>query len=207
MKKTLYFEGAGMDYTNLHSDIGNYRIRTAFTNNEGKQIYLEISGHEFTEGKGKKKTKIWKTSFDHVHYITGDNDDCNKNSIKVDWQVIRSNCKYTKEDLIKYINQICNTSFEDMEVLNEFEGYRVHGDYNKYNFMEDHKINRARTAAREAAYNKIDKEYREKLGSEYSKISYMNFTDTSIFIRCYASDEAIKAAGITERIKEIEVTY
>lgn len=45
-KKVLYFEGAGCAPCN---DVENCRIRTAFTNKEGKKIYIEfISGYKHT---------------------------------------------------------------------------------------------------------------------------------------------------------------
>lgn len=47
MKKTLYFEGAGCVPCN---DVENCRIRTAFTNKEGKKIYIEfLSGYKHTK--------------------------------------------------------------------------------------------------------------------------------------------------------------
>ena len=46
-KKVLYFEGAGWSGADISKrTIGNCRIRTAFINNEGRKIYLEITGYE-----------------------------------------------------------------------------------------------------------------------------------------------------------------
>ena len=53
--KVLYFEGAGMNTYESGEDVGNHRIRTAFLNNEGKAIYLEIIGHKFNN----KKCNYW----------------------------------------------------------------------------------------------------------------------------------------------------
>ncbi|MDO7204271.1 hypothetical protein Q5M85_09075 [Paraclostridium bifermentans] len=39
------FEGAGMNIYEEGSDVGNYRIRTAFIDNNGNKIYLELGGN------------------------------------------------------------------------------------------------------------------------------------------------------------------
>jgi len=39
--KTLYFEGAGLENA-YKGEISNCRIRTAFTNNEGKKFILKF---------------------------------------------------------------------------------------------------------------------------------------------------------------------
>ena len=58
MKKTLYFEGAGWGHCN---DVENCRIRTAFTNKDGKKIYIEfLSGYKYTKieyGENGRKLK------------------------------------------------------------------------------------------------------------------------------------------------------
>lgn len=52
--KTLYFEGAGWSDTDSSTNVGNCRIRTAFTNDDGRQIYLEMSS-------GKERARnLWK---------------------------------------------------------------------------------------------------------------------------------------------------
>lgn len=56
--KTLYFEAAGCYI--LHNDVESGRIRTAFTNRDGKKVYIELIcgyGYMFC---------------DSCHYITDD---------------------------------------------------------------------------------------------------------------------------------------
>lgn len=43
MSKILYFEGAGMPETERSGDVGNCRIRTAFSRPDGNRVYLEVS--------------------------------------------------------------------------------------------------------------------------------------------------------------------
>ena len=52
--KTLYFEGAGCIGTQVN-DVENCRIRTAFRDNDGKEIYLELGGFKRVE---KKATRV-----------------------------------------------------------------------------------------------------------------------------------------------------
>ncbi len=68
--KTLYFEGAGMDYeTNQESNVGNYRIRTSFKNLNGVGYYIELSRGEKREfnKNGKSKTvSEWALYIDYL---------------------------------------------------------------------------------------------------------------------------------------------
>ncbi|WP_145142227.1 hypothetical protein [Paenibacillus sp. Y412MC10] len=51
-QKILYFEAAGMDFyeeeTYKVSDVGNFRIRTAFANDQGEQYYIELTNAAIT---------------------------------------------------------------------------------------------------------------------------------------------------------------
>src|SRR5699024_12563192 len=98
---------------------------------------------------------------------------------------------YKKSSITKRINENINCNFYNIQVLNEFYGYRVHGD-GAYNLMEDIELNHDRAAAREQAYNNVDMEYRNFLNAKYSKISLLDMDDESISIRCYASDSELK---------------
>ena len=195
--KVLYFEGAGMNTYESGEDVGNHRIRTAFLNNEGKAIYLEIIGHKFNN----KKCNYWQSHIDYVFYIPGSGEE-EKKYLHFD------NFKkegYTKEKIIKWINENLNCNFDTMLVLPRFEGYRVHADEGGYNLIDNHKVNLKRAAAREEAYNKIDLEYRKKLNSKYSVIHLLKLEESSLTVRCYASKEQLKAAGLTDKDREIKI--
>lgn len=160
--KTLYFEGAGCV---PRGEVENCRIRTAFTNNEGRQIYLEIMGVD------NKKYNKPTGYIDSCHYITGKYDDENKNSIQ------RRNgvtFEYTKENILKTVNSLgCN--FESVVILPDLAGYRVFKDKEGYNFGDEFEFNAELTAKREA----IKKHFYDLEKSEYKQ--YPNFslwTDT-----------------------------
>lgn len=203
MKKILLFEGAGMDFCEEGSDVGNYRIRTAFIDGNGNEIYFELSGH-IQDNKASKRFG-WYTSINYC---------CNL-SISTDENISRIPLKdtffkgYTKKDLTDYINENFNCNFDTIEVLDWMEGYRVHGNNNEYNLMDNHKLNRNRTIARNEAYNKIDKEIREKLGSKYSKIGLHSMDDDSITIRCHTYEKDLYKIGMSKdnRLLKIRVNY
>lgn len=140
----LYFEGAGWEDANISKKtIGNCRIRTAFKNNEGRRIYLEMSAYE----KSNNDKKINRYSeyqvgdvigfVNYCFYIdTESKDPCNEcviRDIEHDTKIA-----YTKEAITKMINQELNCNFETIEVLPDLAGYRVHGDNRTYNMMEDY---------------------------------------------------------------------
>jgi hypothetical protein len=168
MKKVLYFEGAGWAGADTSKNtIGNCRIRTAFTNNEGKKIYFEASAAAIYDKK--TITRYW-LYIDHVFYITGDNNDCNKNSIKFDWQDLRDNYNYSKEDITKWINENLNCSFDTIEILPDLSGYRVHGDNRTYNMMEDYNYNSELIQKREEIH-KYFYELEKSEGKQYPNFS------------------------------------
>jgi hypothetical protein len=203
-KKVLLFEGAGMNYeVDELSDVGNYRIQTAFINNDGVPVYFECSGNTIT--KAGKDTH-WRTYLHQVSYLT-DYCDGSLTHIAHNWNDPMFG--YNKAGIVNLVNSICNTSFEDMEVLDDMEGYRVFGGKREYNLMDDHVINRERTAARIKAYAEVDAEYRKRFGSKYSVIRFMSMDAESITIQCYASREQVQRAGMTEDelIRVIPINY
>lgn len=203
MKKVLLFEGAGMDVYEEGSDVGNHRIRTAFINGNGDKIYLELGGN--LQNCKTSKRFGWYTHIDHCFNISVSTDE-NISSIKLNDTFFKG---YSKEDLTNYINENFNCKFDTIEVLDWMEGYRVHGNRNEYNLMDNHEINKKRTIARNKAYAKIDKEIREKLGEKYSPISLYCMDEESITIRCYTYEKDLYKIGMSKdnRLLKIRVNY
>ncbi len=155
--KTLYFEGAGAEGTQIN-DIENCRIRTAFTSNDGRKIYFEIISYE--KSANDKKIKRYEDYqvgeiigfIDYAFYIdTESKDPCNECSIKGVEREIRFN--YDKVTLLKTINKYFNCSFENIIILEDLSGYRVHGDNRTYNMMEDYEHNPQLIKTRKEIYN------------------------------------------------------
>lgn len=131
--KILYFEGAGCVPC---GDVANCRIRTAFANNDGKKIYLEMCASE--------KSKYTPTSFKmfnnctfilNCHYITTEGDDENKNRINVE----NKHFEYTYNNILNFVNKTFNCNFNSVVVLNNLAGYRVHKNNDGYNFGDEFK--------------------------------------------------------------------
>jgi len=141
--KTLYFEGAGCV---PRGEVENCRIRTAFRNDEGKAIYLEIIGVETTKHSPSRYNHYTNYGFvDHCHYITGDHDDCNNHTLP---QERNTNFEYTKANILAFVNSL-GCSFDQIVVLPNLAGYRVHTDDRGYNFGDEFQYNEERTVRAE----------------------------------------------------------
>lgn len=201
--KVLYFEGAGMNTYEAGEDVGNYRIRTAFINNEGQEIYLELGGTKFDN----KNRNGWYWRVDHVFNLSISKDE-NESRINVNKGMFEG---YTKENITNWVNDNLNCNFETMEVLDDMEGYRVHGGYKdgeyQYNLMNNHKVNRARTEARKKVYNDIKTSFKEKSGEKFPCISVMAMDDEGINIRYNGYESNLVKTGITDRDQRILVNY
>ncbi len=122
MKKTLIFEGAGWADadTSRETDVSNCRIRTRIRNNDGRLIYLEMSG---TKHEGKHIPEWAKgnnvTSYiQHVFY-EDHSWDKKRNFSKTLSNLTRMHFEYNKESILTFVNENLNCSFIDMEVINE----------------------------------------------------------------------------------------
>ena len=162
--KTLFFEGAGCVPC---GEVANCRIRTAFTNDEGKQIYLEMSGVEVTKNSVSSIKNYKNAGFvDHCHYITGDQDDENKCLIQH-----QRVFEYTNANILGIVNAL-GCSFDQIIVLPDLAGYRVfrEGKGQKYNFGDEFQFDLELTKKRESIY----KHYYELEKTEGKK--YPNFS-------------------------------
>lgn len=132
-KKVLYFEGAGWeDADTSKATIGNCRVRTAFVNNEGRKIYLELLACALRKGETNHRAFI-----DFCFYIDTDSKSpCNE--CQIETMRDKRDFLYNKEDITKVINENLNCNFDTIEVLPSNSGYRVHGDYKTYNLVNDY---------------------------------------------------------------------
>lgn len=144
MSKTLYFEGAGIEGTG-NPEIGNCRIRTAFHNDKGEAIYLEILGFEITKNSAPRLKKYtYGGIVDSCHYILNDDDE-NKHSIK---GIRDKDFEYTKAEILRFVNSL-GCSFDEVVILPDLAGYRVFKDNDGYNFGDEFQFNAERTARAE----------------------------------------------------------
>lgn len=208
MKKVLYFEGAGCVPSN---DVENCRIRTAFTNRDGKKIYIElISGSKrvtIEYGKNGRKLKNPKTIYedgflwcDYCHYITEDPeiDDCNNSRLQCERNTT-DRVKYTKENILAFVNENCNADFDEIIVLDSLAGFRVHADgkYNTpeaYNYGDAFDYDEELTRKRREKVEEMKKEFCVLFNQKYDNTSYF-IKDGKLTVRINTYDEALKKAN------------
>lgn len=220
-KKVLYFEGAGWVPCN---DVENCRIRTAFTNKEGKKIYIEfISGYKHTVveyGKNGRKLKQPKTisekgylTCDYCHYITDDPkiDDCNKSRLGCERNSNIEKVKYTKENILNFVNKYCNADFDEIVVLDDLAGFRVFSDgkqntFAGYNYGDEFNYNKELTEKRIEKVEEMKKYFSKLFNQKYDNTSYYINNNGELEVRISVSDQALQKANWDKgRIFTVEV--
>ena len=221
--KTLYFEGAGLSSAiRGYSDIPNCRIRTAFTNDNGKKIYLEILADEVTKKDFRASWLKYPAGtpigfIDSAHYITDDPEiaDCNSSKIHYDnGKAIERNCDsvfiFTYENLLKFVNEKFCCSFEKVEVLNELTGYHVFNDNGKYgtfafyNFGDEFNYDAEKTAKRLAKKKELS-EYFEQF-MKYDNSSYWPDENGDLVVRINTYDRLFQQMKFKERQFTIKIS-
>lgn len=149
--KTLYFEGAGCV---PRGDVPNCRIRTAFHLDDGRAVYLEITGIDVGRSTAPMYRKFTNYGIiDHLHLIPGEAADDRK-----DFGLDRSYAfEYTLANILSLVNSL-GASFDAVEVLPDLAGYRVHADHGGYHFADEFAFDRDLLAARQT----IDEQIRAK---------------------------------------------
>ena len=148
--KTLIFEGAGWADadTSKATDVGNCRIRTRLRNNSGRVIYLEMGCCHFENPKFTPeyaKGLNYATHIDYLFYCDS-NWDNNRNYSRDLQPLTNTYFEYNKENILKFVNEKLNCSFDDMIVYNNNE-VRVHdtieplcscaeGEYKNYQYKD-----------------------------------------------------------------------
>lgn len=203
MKKVLYFEGAGCVPA---GEVTNCYIRTAFTNDNGKKIYIEILSYTVTNIDHEKWKRYSEYEVDTIlgfcdscHYITENPsvDDCNKSCLpcarKCNGQFIytykgiknfiNKNCNqfiYTYEGIKNFINENCNASFDEIVVLDNLAGYRVFNNNGKKNTQEMYNYGDAFAYDEELTEKCISKV--AELSEHFKHIFNQKYDNTSYYI-------------------------
>lgn len=209
MGKTLYFEGAGCVPSN---DVENCRIRTAFTNKEGKKIYIEfISGYKHTKTRKRVFSEPGYLSCDACHYITDnpDIDDCNYSRLKCERNQEIENVKYTKDNILAFINEHCNADFDAIVVLDSLAGYRVFGNGERntpsmYNFGDVFDYDAELTRRRRKKVEEMKKNFCALFNQKYDNTSYY-IKDNKLMACINVEEKKRVSAGYTEREFVVEL--
>ena len=111
--KKLIFEGAGMDWKETGL---NHRIRTRLINKEGRLIYFEMTGSE----QNKYNYHPWKYTGFVSHCFYYDRADDKKNNYSKDLvKIEHEKCEYSKEGILKFINNKLNCDFDDLVIKDD----------------------------------------------------------------------------------------
>ena len=206
------------------NDVENCRIRTAFTNNEGEKVYIEfISGYKRTVieyGKNGRKLKNPKTisesgylSCDHCHYITDDPgiDDCNVSVLECERNSSIEKVKYTKENILNFVNIYCNADFDEIVILDNLAGFRVfsdgkHNTFSAYNYGDEFNYNKELTEKRIDKVKEMKKYFSKLFIQEFDNTSYYINKDGKLEVKINVSDRALQKANWNKnRIFVVEV--
>lgn len=196
--KVLFFEGAGCAE---RGDLENCRIRTAFTNDEGKRFYLELTGVEVTKHTPKNWRHFKNICFVDYCYELG------KDGEKIRFDIEKYKFEYDKKSILNFVNSVMGCSFTEIVITDVFYGYRVHKHGGGYNLMEDHDWNVEKAHAVRKAYFEIDMKIRQQLGEKWSKISLHEIGADSITVRCYASEKSMREHGMDPNNRYITVKF
>lgn len=214
--KTLYFEGAGCEGT-YKGEINNCRIRTAFTNNKGNKVYLEILGTEKTIDDLKKYHRYEGYEvgeaigfIDSCFYITDDTaiDDENNNRLHCER---KSSISYSYKGILDFVNKQCNCSFDNIEVLGWMSGYRVfsdgkHNTFASYNYGDEFQYNKELETRRVNKKCKLEQHFCNIFNQKYSNASiWCKDNENILHVQINVSEEQREKAGYKERSFIIEV--
>lgn len=207
-KKVLYFEGAGCVPCN---NVENCRIRTAFTNRDGKKIYIELlSGCKNRIKYPKIISEDGYLCCNYCHYITEDPeiDDCNYSRLDCERNQNMEKLKYTKENILTFVNENCNADFEEVVILDSLAGFCVHSDSGKYNTPERYNYgdvfnyDAELTRRRREKVEEMKKEFCVLFNQKYDNTSYY-IENGNLTVRINTDEKALKAANWTKGRKFI----
>lgn len=175
-------------------------------------IYIEfLSGCKITKveyGKNGRKLKNPKyiseggyISCDSCHYITDDPDidDCNYSRLSCERNSNIERKKYTKENILAFVNEHCNADFDEIVVLDDLAGYRVFADGKRdtpemYNFGDVFQYDEELTHKRRKKVEEMKKEFCKLFNQKYDNTSYY-IEDGKLTVKINVSDRALKNAN------------
>lgn len=210
-KRTLWFEGAGMFETG--EPVGNCRLRTAFTNDDGISYYLEILGTPHDE----KWLKVYGLDdefspgecvgwADFAFRITADPgiDDCNESRHELVER--HMHFRWTIPAILDLVNRWFGCSFDEARVAPEFSGYHVHagrrtGTSLDYNFGDEFELDEESTAKLEMLHDREAERQRER-GVRYPCVSvYRDDEDAELVHVCHHKKGGLDSFDI--RVRDI----
>ena len=105
--------------------------------------------------------------------------------------------KYTKENILAFVNENCNADFDEIVILDDLAGFRVHsgkGKYNtpeRYNYGDMFNYDADLTRRRREKIEEMKKEFLCIIQSKYDNTSYW-IDDNNLTVRINTYEEALK---------------
>lgn len=143
---------------------------------------------------------------DFCHYITSDPkiDDVNYSRLSCERNA-ELKMKYTKANILAFVNEHCNADFDEIVVLDNLAGYRVFADYTKntvntplmYNYGDTFEYDAELTKKRRAKVEQMKREFEQLFNQRYDNTSYY-IKNGDLVVRLNVSDDALEAANWTK---------
>lgn len=185
--KNLYLVKMGCDYTEESapemrgSDVGNYRIRGTFHDKNGDVIFVEFGNGYIRDDKGKSINAI-KLRVD-FQFNTSIDWDCNKSSIKIDYDML-DKYNYTKKDILRYIKDVFGVEFDNLELIDtRFFNYDYHETPGDEVVVNSEKVKQAKKIY--DYFYKYEKEIEKKKYPNFSMYYEDNVLTVLLHYNCY----------------------
>lgn len=143
---------------------------------------------------------------DSCHYITDDPkiNDCMESRLPCERNLYIEKVKYTKENILNFVNTYCNADFEEVVVLHNLAGYRVFSDCQKkgtsaaYRYGDEFPYDAELTLKRRKKVEEMKKEFCELFHQQHDNTSYWvdDFGRLNVKINTYQT--ALDAANWTK---------
>ena len=138
---------------------------------------------------------------DSCHYITDDPkiDDCNASRTGFE----HTKFLFTKENILKFVNEKLGCSFDKVVILNDLTGYKVfkemkfYGTSEFYNFGDEFKYDDEKTKKRLAKRDEFKKYFEQFM--QYDNSSYWVDDNGDLVVRINTYDSVFKQMKYKER--------
>lgn len=150
---------------------------------------------------------------DYCHYITDDPeiDDCNESVLECERNSKIEKVKYTKENILNFVNKYCNADFDEIVILDDLAGFRVFSDGKRdtfagYNYGDEFNYNKELTEKRIEKVGEMMKYFSKLFNQKYDNTSYYINNNGELEVRISVSDQALQKANWDKgRIFTVEV--
>ena len=143
---------------------------------------------------------------DSCHYITDDPkiNDCMESRLPCERNLYIKKVRYTKENILNFVNTYCNADFEEVVVLHNLAGYRVFSDCQKkgtsaaYRYGDEFPYDAELTLKRRKKVEEMKKEFCELFHQQRDNTSYWVDDLGQLNVKINTYQTALDAANWTK---------